>query len=85
MSGSVDPYERRAQQLRILAALHRKRAGELDIAAAATLATRSIRRLAEVLTEAEFNELAEHPDLAELNAQLEGFYGDDPGSPDSND
>ncbi|GAA1377945.1 hypothetical protein [Streptomyces beijiangensis] len=81
MSASPDPYERRAQQLRTLAALHRKRAAELDRTAAATMASRSMRRLAELLTEAEMKDLAAHPDLAELNAQLEGFYGDEPENP----
>lgn len=81
MSASPDPYELRAQQLRILAALHRKRAAELDMAAAATMASRTMRRLTELLTAAEIKDIAEHPDLAELNAQLEGFYGDEPEDP----
>ena len=82
MSEQPDRYELRARQLRILADLHRKRAAELDMAAEAALATRSMRRLAELLTEAEVRQLAEHPDLAELNVQLEGFYGADPVRPD---
>jgi hypothetical protein len=81
MSEKPDPYELRARQLRILAGLHRKRADELDMAAEATLASRSMRRLAELLTEAEVRDLAEHPDLAELNVQLDGFYGDGPVRP----
>ena len=76
MSESPDPYELRARQLRILAGLHRKRAAELDMAAEATLASRSMRRLVDLLTEAEVRDIAEHPDLAELNVQLEGFYGE---------
>ncbi len=82
MSENVDPYELRARQLRILAGLHRKRAAELDMAAEATLASRSMRRLVDLLTEAEVRDLAEHPDLAELNVQLEGFYGEAPVRPD---
>ncbi|ELP67707.1 hypothetical protein STRTUCAR8_08579 [Streptomyces turgidiscabies Car8] len=82
MSGQPDRYELRARQLRILAGLHRKRAAELDTAAEAALATRSMRRFAELLTESEMRELAEHPDLAELNVQLEGFYGAGPVRPD---
>ena len=46
------------------------------------LASRSMRRLVDVLTQAEIRDLAEHPDLAELNVQLDGFYGDDPVDPD---
>ncbi|MBW8704944.1 hypothetical protein MBT84_35655 [Streptomyces sp. MBT84] len=82
MSESVDPYQLRARQLRILAKLHRKRAAELDRTAAAMLASRSMRRLVDVLTQAEIRDLAEHPDLAELNVQLDGFYGDRPVDPD---
>ncbi|MEU5596657.1 hypothetical protein [Streptomyces sp. NPDC020298] len=82
MSEKPDRYELRARQLRILAGLHRKRAAELDMAAERTLATRTMRRFAELLTEAEVCQLAEHPDLAELNVQLEGFYGTDPERPD---
>jgi hypothetical protein len=82
MTEQPDRYELRARQLRILAGLHRKRAAELDMAAEAALATRSMRRLAELLTEAEVHQLAEHPDLAELNVQLEGFYGAGPVRPD---
>ena len=82
MTEQPDRYELRARQLRILASLHRKRADELDMAAEAALATRSMRRLTELLTEAEVRQLAEHPDLAELNVQLEGFYGEGPAHPD---
>lgn len=82
MSDPVDPYELRARQLRILAGLHRKRAAELDMAAAAGLAARSFRRFAELLTEAEVRDIAEHPDLAELNVQLDGYYGDGSARPD---
>lgn len=69
-----DRYEVQARLLRFLATAHRKRAAELEMAAEAALATRSMRRLAEVLTESEVREVAEHPDLAELNAQMRGFY-----------
>jgi hypothetical protein len=82
MSGQPDRHELRARQLRILADLHRQRAAELDMAAERVLATRSMRRLAEILTEVEVRQLSEHPDLAELNVQLDGFYGDRPARPD---
>ncbi|QEU94622.1 hypothetical protein [Streptomyces kanamyceticus] len=81
MSEPVDPYELRARQLRILAGLHRKRAAELEMTAEAGLAARSMRKLTEALTAAEVRDIAEHPDLAELNAQLDGFYGDDSAPP----
>lgn len=82
MSEDVDPYELKARQLRILAKLHRQRAAELEMAAEAVMAGRSVQRLTELLTEAEARDVAEHPDLAELNAQLEGFYGESLAHPD---
>ncbi len=82
MSETPDRYELRTRQLRILAGLHRKRADELERAAEMAMASRSMRRFAELLTEAEMRQLSEHPDLAELNVQLEGFYGAGPVRPD---
>ncbi|MFE2311655.1 hypothetical protein ACFXC8_00390 [Streptomyces sp. NPDC059441] len=81
MSESIDPYELQARRLRILAALHRQRAAELDMAATAVLTTRSMNQFVDLLTEAEAKDVAEHPDLAELNAQLDGFYGAGPVRP----
>ncbi|MFJ2515598.1 hypothetical protein ACIPEL_36275 [Streptomyces griseoviridis] len=72
---SEKPDDLRAQMLRILAANHRRRAAQLDMAAAALEAARPMKKLVDLLTEAEAREVAEHPDLAELNAQLEGYYG----------
>lgn len=80
MSEQPDRYKLRARQLRVLASLHRQRADELDMTAERMLATRSMRRFAELLTEAEVRQLSEHPDLAELNVQLEGFYGEGPAA-----
>lgn len=76
MSEKPDEYELRARLLRLLAAKHRARAAELDMQASMVLTTRSFKRFAELLTEAEAREVAEHPDLAELSVQLDGFYGD---------
>lgn len=77
MSEMPDAHNLQARILRMLAAQHRARAAELDMAAEAVLTTRTMRRLAEVLSEAEAREVAEHPDLAELNVQLDGFYGEE--------
>ncbi|KOX11549.1 hypothetical protein ADL04_01365 [Streptomyces sp. NRRL B-3648] len=52
------------------------RADELDRAVAATPAGRSMRRFAGLLIEAEMRDLAEHPDPAGPNVQLNGFHGD---------
>ncbi|MEU5442734.1 hypothetical protein [Streptomyces griseofuscus] len=68
-------YELRAQMLRILAAAHRQRAAELDAAAAAVSTGGSMQKFASLLTEAEARDVAQHPDLAELNVQLDALYG----------
>ncbi|MYW49604.1 hypothetical protein [Streptomyces sp. SID161] len=72
---TFDPYELQARRLRIMAALHRKKAAELEVAAEAALATRSMRRFADAWNAGVARDMAEHPDLAELNVQLDGFYG----------
>ncbi|MFI1889830.1 hypothetical protein [Streptomyces jumonjinensis] len=74
MSKDIDPYELQAKRLRVLAALHRKTAAELDAAAEAALATRSMRKFADAWNAGVAKDIAEHPDLAELNAQLDGYY-----------
>jgi hypothetical protein len=76
MSEKPDDYELRARMLRLAAAAHRKRAAELDMAAAAVIATKSFQRFNDLMTEAEAREVAQHPDLAELNIQLDNLYGD---------
>ncbi|MCX5285951.1 hypothetical protein [Streptomyces sp. NBC_00198] len=70
----------RARLLRLLASAHRKRAAELDMAAAAAEAGGAMQHLADIITAGEARDIAEHPDLAELNVQLDGFY-DDPVRP----
>lgn len=80
MSEQPDEYELQARRLRILAGLYRKKAAELDMAAQAALAARSMRRLAEAWDAGIAQDFAAHPDLAELNVQLDGFYspGEEP-------
>lgn len=82
MSEPVDPYELRARKLRILAGLYRNKAAELDMAAEAVLASRSMRQFAEAWDAGIAQDVANHPDLAELNVQMDGFYGDGPVRPD---
>lgn len=79
MSESIDPYELEAHRLRILAGLYRKKAAELDMAAQAALATRSMRKFTEAWDAGIAQDFAQHPDLTELNVQLDGYYGDDAG------
>jgi hypothetical protein len=82
MSENIDPYELQARRLRLLAALYRKRAAELDMAAEAALATRSMSRFTEAWNAGIAQDIAGHPDLAELNVQLDGYYGAPPVRPD---
>lgn len=81
MSQQPDEYEIRARMLRLLAAGHRKKAAELDMAASAVLATRSIRKFTDAWNAGIAQDIAQHPDLAELNVQLDGFYDDGPVRP----
>ncbi|WP_030344796.1 hypothetical protein [Streptomyces sp. NRRL S-1022] len=74
MNESVDPYELRAR-------LHRIAAGQLR-AAAAVLATKSMRQFTDAFNAGVTRDVAQHPDLAELNAQMDGFYGAGPVRPD---
>ncbi|MFE2346470.1 hypothetical protein [Kitasatospora cineracea] len=47
---------------------------ELNATAAET--GEAMRKFAAALTDAEKRDVAEHPDLAELNLQLDGYYGE---------
>ena len=69
-----DPYELRAAVHRVIAARLRAEAARHDMAAQAVLATRSMQKFAEVMAAADAADVAEHPDLAELNAQMRGWY-----------
>jgi hypothetical protein len=62
---------------RIRAKWFRFQAAREELNATAAEAGEAMRKFAETLTEAEKRDIAEHPDLAELNLQLEGYYGGD--------
>lgn len=66
-----------ARMHRIRAEWLRLQAAKEDLNATAVEASESIRRFVEAFTEAERQEIAQHPDLAELNLQLEGYYGEE--------
>ncbi|WP_377271912.1 hypothetical protein [Peterkaempfera sp. SMS 1(5)a] len=70
-----DPYELRARVLRLMAARIRQFAAELDMCAAAARATGGMRRFAAAMAAGEARDVAQHPDLAELNVQMDGYYG----------
>lgn len=69
-----DPYELRAAMHRVIAARLRAEAATHDMAARAVLATRSMDRFIEVMAAADAADVGAHPDLAELNAQMKGWY-----------
>lgn len=69
-----DDAEIRAAFLRHMADRHRAYAAVFDVAAACAKATASARRLTEAFQRSEAREVAAHPDLAELNVQLDGYY-----------
>lgn len=74
MSESVDPYELRARLHRIAAGRLRVAAAEQGMAAAAVMATKSMKQFAGTWNAGVARDVAEHPDLAELNVQLDGYY-----------
>jgi predicted short-subunit dehydrogenase-like oxidoreductase (DUF2520 family) len=69
-----DEAELLATALRLTALSARALAAAYDMAAAVTKATASAQRLAEAFVRSEAREIAGHPELAELNAQMNGFY-----------
>ncbi|WP_405536843.1 hypothetical protein [Streptomyces antimycoticus] len=74
MSESIDPYELRARLHRIAAARLRVAATQQDMAASAVMATKAFKQFAETFNAGVARDVAEHPDLAELNVQMDGFY-----------
>lgn len=69
-----DEAELLAAASRLMAARARAVAATYDMVAAAFKATASAERFTEAFKRSEAREVAEHPDLAELNAQMNGFY-----------
>ncbi|MFI5942190.1 hypothetical protein ACIBCB_18300 [Streptomyces uncialis] len=65
-----------AQIHRTRAAAHRMVASVHDVSAAAADMAASMKRFVDLQTAAEIREVATHPDLAELNLRLDGFYGE---------
>jgi hypothetical protein len=75
MSESIDPYEIRARLHRIMAGRLRVAAAQHDMAASAVMATKTMKQFTDAFNAGMARDVAEHPDLAELNVQLDGFYG----------
>ena len=81
MSEPVDPYEARAARHRAEAIRLKALAATHDIAAAAALAEGGVRQFVDAWNMGVARDVAEHPDLAELNVQMDGFYEDGPVRP----
>jgi hypothetical protein len=74
----MEPADHRlwARLLRLRAAMYRKKAAEDTLSAAAHNATAAMVEFGEAIRASERREVAEHPDLRELDARMDGFYGD---------
>ncbi|WP_329308299.1 hypothetical protein [Streptomyces microflavus] len=71
----LDP-ELQARMHRIMAARFRAAAAEQEMCAVMVTTAASMRELGRLMAEAEAHEVATHPDLVELNVQLDGYYGE---------
>ncbi|MBW4813158.1 hypothetical protein [Rhodococcus qingshengii] len=65
-----------ARLLRLRAQWHDMQAEALRLSAAMTDTAASMRRFAEAFQDGIDHELATHPDLAELNIQMDSFYAE---------
>jgi len=72
-----DDDQFRVRMLRLRASAHEKHASFLRMQAKMVEATAAMRAFEESLQEAMDEEVATHPDLAELNVQMDGFYAED--------
>ena len=66
--------EIRARLLRIMALRVEHEAGRLRLAAAAVEAAEALRKFGEALQATYDDELAQHPDMAEFNVQMDALY-----------
>ena len=71
---ALDPYEKRAAMHKAMAIQLRMAAATHELAATAAIAERSMRQFVDTWNASVAREVAEHPDLAELNVQLDGYY-----------
>lgn len=74
---SMSPGQRRAFLLRVQAMQHRMTAAQLELGATMAEAGESIRKWGAAMQAMYDAEVAEHPDLAELNVQMDGWYTPD--------
>ncbi|MET9953524.1 hypothetical protein ABZ135_18505 [Streptomyces sp. NPDC006339] len=70
----TDDHEFAARAARIRAAYHRLMAQTNDVAASAHRFSAALERLGQAVQAGTDREIAEHPDLAELNVVLDNYY-----------
>lgn len=73
---SMTPAQRKAFLLRVQSLHHKMQAAKLELAATMAVASESIRKMGEAMQAVYDAELADHPDLVELNVRMDGWYGD---------
>lgn len=66
--------EFRAQAERVKVAFFKFRAAQSGVAAETYRLAAAMRRIEEAIQHGTDQEIAEHPDLAEVNAYLDGYY-----------
>lgn len=77
----MDDYERRAAMHRAEAMKHRLIAGMHEAGVAMADLAKALHEANARVDASVAEEVATHPDLAELNVQLDGFYGEDTWRP----
>ena len=70
-----EEYEAHAARFRLQALRAEMLAATLNTGASIALLGASMTRFIAALRASEARDIAEHPDLAELNLQLDGYYG----------
>jgi len=75
------PEEIEAAWLRVEASAHEFQAATLRMRASMVTASAALRGFVSAMQEGYDQELAEHPDLAELNVMMDGYYGELGGRP----
>ncbi|MEO3978793.1 hypothetical protein [Streptomyces sp. CAU 1734] len=78
MTENPDPHELRARLHRLMAARYRLAAAEQDAAAEMVITTKAMKDFVATWNAAVARDIAQHPDLAELNVTLDGYYGPEP-------
>ena len=70
----MDEFEIQAAKWRLLAAMCKYLGARSELLASMSKTTAAFRRMSEAIAASERRELASHPDIQYLDAQLDGFY-----------